>query len=141
LILGKRLAFVVLPLVVGCLVAAAPVSKKKPSTKSTAKKTAAKKSSTKKSASKKTATKKTAPSWRNTQRTPAPERYREIQQALATKGYLGQNAPSGVWDTSSIAALKKFQADQNLEPSGKIDSLSLIALGLGPRRDQPPGQP
>lgn len=76
-------------------------------------------------------------SWRTTQRTPSPDRYKEIQQALASKGYLDSASPSGVWDTSSVAALKKFQQDQNLDASGKIDSLSLIALGLGPKRDQP----
>jgi len=112
-------------LVAACSLAVTPSAKKK----STAKKTAVKKSSSKKSG------KKTATSWRNTQRMPTPDRYREIQQALAKKGYLHPGASSGVWDTSSIAALKKFQEDQNLEPSGKLDSLSLIALGLGPRRD------
>jgi hypothetical protein len=37
--------------------------------------------------------------------------------------------------------LKKFQAEQNLESSGKINSLSLIALGLGPKRDPSPAAP
>jgi peptidoglycan hydrolase-like protein with peptidoglycan-binding domain len=64
---------------------------------------------------------------------PTPERYKEIQQALASKGYLQPDASSGVWDNSSVSALKKFQEDQSLEPSGKLDSLSLIALGLGPK--------
>jgi peptidoglycan hydrolase-like protein with peptidoglycan-binding domain len=123
-------------LAVACSFAVTPGPKKK----STAKKAAVNgKSASRKSSSKKTAAKtKTVASWRNTQRTPTPDRYREIQQALAAKGYLQPGAPNGVWDTSSIAALKKFQEDQNLEPSGKLDSLSLIALGLGPRRDQPP---
>ena len=76
-------------------------------------------------------------SWRATQKAPTPDRYKEIQQALASKGYLESGAPTGVWDNSSVEALKKFQADQNLEPSGKLDSLSLIGLGLGPKRDQP----
>jgi len=57
---------------------------------------------------------------------------------LASKGYLQPDTVSGVWDTSSTSALKKFQQDQNLDPSGKIDSLSIIALGLGPKRDQSP---
>jgi peptidoglycan hydrolase-like protein with peptidoglycan-binding domain len=101
--------------------------------KSTPKKIASqKKSSSKKSAA------KSAPYWRNTQRTPTPERYKEIQQALANKGYLQTASPSGVWDNTSVEALKKFQQDQNLGASGKIDSLSLIALGLGPRRDPQP---
>ena len=77
-------------------------------------------------------------SWRTTQKAPTPDRYKEIQQALASKGYLESGKPTGVWDNSSVEALKKFQTDQNLEPSGKLDSLSLIGLGLGPKRDQQP---
>jgi hypothetical protein len=65
---------------------------------------------------------------------PTPERYREIQSALASKGYL-QGEPTGQWDQSSLEALRRFQQDQNLEPSGKLDSLSLIALGLGPKHE------
>lgn len=34
-------------------------------------------------------------------------------------------------------ALKRFQHDQNLTEDGKIGSVSLIALGLGPRRGNP----
>jgi peptidoglycan hydrolase-like protein with peptidoglycan-binding domain len=67
---------------------------------------------------------------------PSPERYREIQQALAGKGYLKSN-PSGAWGPESVEALRRFQHDQNLNVSGKVDSLSLIALGLGPRHDTP----
>ena len=70
---------------------------------------------------------------RSTQQAPTPERYKEIQQALASKGYLHGEA-SGKWDGDSADALKRFQADQNLTPDGKINSLSLIALGLGPKR-------
>src|SRR5205085_3366265 len=101
------------------------------------KKSTSKSASKKKSTSKKGSGRRTA-SWRNTQRTPTPERYKEIQQALASKGYLQTNSPSGVWDTSSVDALKRFQKDQNLEPSGKLDSISLIALGLGPKHEQQP---
>ena len=63
---------------------------------------------------------------------PTPERYKEIQTALAQKGYL-HGDPTGVWDQNSVDALRRFQHDQNLETSGKLDSLSLIALGLGPK--------
>lgn len=70
------------------------------------------------------------------QRVPTPERYREIEEALASRGYL-EKSPDGAWDPRSIAALKKFQQDQNLDPSGRLTSLSLIALGLGPKRDGP----
>jgi peptidoglycan hydrolase-like protein with peptidoglycan-binding domain len=100
--------------------------------------TSKKKASSKKTAAKRTTRKPAAASWRSTQKAPTPERYKEIQQALASKGYLQSGAPSGVWDNSSVEALKKFQSDQSLEPSGKLDSLSLIGLGLGPKRDQQP---
>jgi hypothetical protein len=70
--------------------------------------------------------------WRNRQTTPSPDRYREIQSALAAKGYLKPEDATGTWNQNSSDALKKFQTEQNLESSGKINSLSLIALGLGP---------
>ena len=79
--------------------------------------------------------------WRNRQSTPTPDRYREIQSALAAKGYLKPEEATGTWNTGSADALKKFQAEQNLESSGKINSLSLIALGLGPHRDPTPAAP
>ena len=65
---------------------------------------------------------------------PTPDRYKEIQQALAGKGYFS-GEPDGKWGQTSVDALKKFQHDQNLTEDGKIGSLSLIALGLGPKRD------
>ncbi len=135
----------------GMLAAEAAASKKKTSKKKTTasrkptatkKKTAstAKKGST---SSKKRATasrrgKKGSRSttWRNRQTLPTPERYKEIQEALAAKGYLPKEAATGEWNGGSIDALKRFQTEQNLQPTGKIDSLSLIALGLGPKRDQ-----
>ena len=73
--------------------------------------------------------------WRNRQTTPSPERYKEIQEALVSKGYLKPEEAGGAWGESSADALKRFQSDQNLESTGKINSLSLIALGLGPRHD------
>jgi peptidoglycan hydrolase-like protein with peptidoglycan-binding domain len=78
--------------------------------------------------------KKRLPAWRTSQQTPTRERYLEIQQALAARGFL-DGPPTGIWGPDSVAALKKFQASQNLEPTGKLDSLSLIALGLGPKRE------
>ena len=65
--------------------------------------------------------------------TPTPERYKQIEEALCRRGYLSSDQVNGQWNDRSAAALKKFQADQNLVASGKIDSLSLIALGLGPK--------
>ena len=76
------------------------------------------------------------------QQKPEPERIREIQSALAGRGYNVE--PSGVWDARSVEALKKFQADNeinNLTGKGKLDSLTLIALGLGPKHDPPAEKP
>ena len=80
---------------------------------------------------------------------PAPERYKEIQEALVAKGYLQPEDATGAWNSNSTDAMKRFQADQKIEGSGKINSLSLIALGLGPKREnlantkpqQPPPPP
>jgi peptidoglycan hydrolase-like protein with peptidoglycan-binding domain len=82
------------------------------------------------------------------QQAPTPERYQEIQQALASKGFF-QGQVNGQWGPDSIDALKRFQTSQNLMPDGKINSLSLIGLGLGPKRltaksdtaPRPPGTP
>ena len=73
--------------------------------------------------------------WRNRQLAPTPQRYKEIQEALAAKGYLKPEDADGTWNQASMDALKKFQAGQNLDSTGKINSLSLIALGLGPKRE------
>jgi len=69
---------------------------------------------------------------------PTPERYHEIQDALVAKGYLRPDQATGNWDQNSIDALKRFQAEQKLDASGKITSMSLIALGLGPKHDSAP---
>ena len=65
---------------------------------------------------------------------PDPERYQQIQQALAERGYFKGEA-NGTWGDDSTDALRKFQADQKLPDDGKISALSLTALGLGPRHD------
>lgn len=83
------------------------------------------------------------------QAAPSSDRYKEIQQALASKGYL-KSEPSGVWDADSVAAMRQFQTDRKLDPSGKLTAASLIDLGLGPKPEQSqpagpndagPGQP
>jgi hypothetical protein len=71
------------------------------------------------------------------QAAPSPDRYKEIQQALASKGYL-KSEPSGVWDADSVAAMRQFQTDRKLDPSGKLTAASLIDLGLGPKPETPP---
>jgi hypothetical protein len=73
--------------------------------------------------------------WRNRQLAPTPRRYKEIQEALAAKGYLKPEDATGACTPASVDAVKKFQAGQNLDSTGKINSLSLIALGLGPKRE------
>jgi hypothetical protein len=72
------------------------------------------------------------------QRAPTTDRYLEIQQALQGAGFL-ENQPSGKWDDSSVAAMKRFQEQHSIPPTGKINALSLIALGLGPKRGPAPG--
>lgn len=110
----------------------ATAPKSAPKQRAPAKKTAAAKKAP--AARKTTARKKRrAPARPQTQQQPTPERNQEIQQALIDKGYL-QEPTTGVWDTQSSEALKRFQADQQLQATGKLDSLSLIRLGLGPKR-------
>ena len=65
---------------------------------------------------------------------PDTERLRQIQQAMADKGYF-RGEVNGVWTADSIDALKRFQTDQKLTPDGKINALSLIGLGLGPKHE------
>ena len=65
---------------------------------------------------------------------PDPERYQEIQKALADKGYF-KGEVNGHWSDDSVDALKRFQADQKLESDGKINALTLTGLGLGPKHD------
>jgi peptidoglycan hydrolase-like protein with peptidoglycan-binding domain len=97
------------------------------------KQTASKPATSKQSTGKQTAAAKKATPRYYPQMQPTPDRYKEIQGALANKGYFAGEA-DGTWGPSSAEALKRFQHDQNLNEDGKIDSLSLIALGLGPSR-------
>ncbi|HYM12481.1 MAG TPA: peptidoglycan-binding domain-containing protein [Bryobacterales bacterium] len=62
---------------------------------------------------------------------PTAERYKQIEEALAARGYL-HDSPSGKWGPGSVEALRSFQADHQLPPTGKLDALSLEQLGLGP---------
>ena len=80
-----------------------------------------------------TATGRKAPVRRYGQASPSLDRYKEIQEALIAKGYM-QGPASGNWDSNSSDALRRFQIDKSLPPTGKLNSLSLIQLGLGPKR-------
>jgi peptidoglycan hydrolase-like protein with peptidoglycan-binding domain len=64
------------------------------------------------------------------QKVPTPDRITEIQQALAKDGSF-TGAPNGKWNDSTVEAMKKFQAGHGLNPSGKLDALTLQKLGLG----------
>lgn len=63
---------------------------------------------------------------------PTAARYRQIQQALASKGYY-HGELDGKWGPESIAALQQFQTEQGIDNQGKITALALIGLGLGPK--------
>jgi len=63
-------------------------------------------------------------------RAPEPDRIKEIQGALAREGYY-HGEPTGKWDEATAAAMKNFQQAKGLQPSGKIEALSLQKLGLG----------
>src|SRR5579859_6540503 len=58
------------------------------------------------------------------QKAPTPDRITEIQQALAKDGSF-TGTPSGKWNDSTVEAMKKFQAGHGLNPSGKLDALTL----------------
>ena len=64
------------------------------------------------------------------QQAPTVDRVTEIQTALSKDGsYKG--TPTGKWDAASVEAMRNFQATHGLNPSGKLDALSLGKLGLG----------
>lgn len=112
---------------IGLLLMADPPSKpKQPSS------VAAKPTSQSGSGARKRRVKRAAAS--NYQSHPDPERYQQIQQALADRGYF-KGQVDGHWSDDSVDALKRFQADQKLDSDGKINSLTLIGLGLGPKHD------
>lgn len=64
------------------------------------------------------------------QTAPTSDRISEIQQALAKDGSFKGTA-NGKWDDSTVQAMKSFQSAHNLNPSGKLDALTLQKLGLG----------
>jgi peptidoglycan hydrolase-like protein with peptidoglycan-binding domain len=60
-----------------------------------------------------------------------PERVTEIQQALIREHYMAGEA-NGQWDSTTQAAMQKFQADQGWQTKLMPDSRALKKLGLGP---------
>jgi peptidoglycan hydrolase-like protein with peptidoglycan-binding domain len=59
------------------------------------------------------------------------ERVTQIQQALIREHYLTGEA-NGQWDSTTQAAMQKFQADQGWQTKLMPDSRALVKLGLGP---------
>ena len=59
-----------------------------------------------------------------------PARVTEIQQALIREHYFNGEA-NGQWDTSTQAAMQKYQSDQGWQTKLMPDSRALKKLGLG----------
>jgi peptidoglycan hydrolase-like protein with peptidoglycan-binding domain len=59
------------------------------------------------------------------------ERARQIQTALIREHYM-TGEPTGKWDDSTQAAMRKYQADQGWQSKSIPDSRALIRMGLGP---------
>jgi peptidoglycan hydrolase-like protein with peptidoglycan-binding domain len=112
--------------------AAANNSTGKKTTQATAKSSA--KSSATRARYKGRAVAKRKPAGPSYQTHPTPDRYKEIQQTLADKGYF-KGEVNGTWGDDSVDALKRFQSEHQLPDDGKINSLSLIQLGLGPKHN------
>ncbi|MBI3281080.1 MAG: peptidoglycan-binding protein [Acidobacteria bacterium] len=107
---------------------------KSPAKKPAAKKPAPRTTKVTSKRSRKPASRRSASRRRVTQQAPSPERYQRIQQALAAQGYY-HGPIDGKWTAECVDALKRFQQAQSLTANGKLGSLSLIALGLGPKRE------
>jgi peptidoglycan hydrolase-like protein with peptidoglycan-binding domain len=61
-------------------------------------------------------------------------RARKIQEALIREHYM-QGEPSGSWDSTTQAAMQRYQADHGWQSKQTPDSRALIKLGLGPSND------
>jgi len=96
----------------------------------TAAQTAATQSSVKKKKAVSSKKKKKSRPTAHGQSAPTPDRIREIQSALKREGALEEEA-TGNWDNTTVEAMKKYQGDHGLNPTGKIDALTLQKLGLG----------
>ncbi|MBV9182237.1 MAG: peptidoglycan-binding protein [Acidobacteria bacterium] len=58
-------------------------------------------------------------------------RARQIQEALVREHYLS-GLPSGVWDSTTQEAMRRYQQAQGWQSKTVPDSRALIRLGLGP---------
>lgn len=61
----------------------------------------------------------------------ATDRVTQIQQALIREHYFSGEA-NGQWDSTTIAAMQKYQSDQGWQTKLTPDSRALKKLGLGP---------
>jgi len=61
-------------------------------------------------------------------------RAREIQRALIRENYM-HGEPSGMWDSATQDAMRRYQADHGWQSKTIPDSRALIGLGLGPSSD------
>lgn len=59
------------------------------------------------------------------------DRVTQIQQALIREHYLSGD-PNGDWDSTTVAAMQKYQADHGWQTKLMPDSRALKSLGLGP---------
>jgi peptidoglycan hydrolase-like protein with peptidoglycan-binding domain len=60
-----------------------------------------------------------------------PDRVMQIQQALIREHYMTGDA-TGKWDSTTVAAMQKYQSDQGWQTKLMPDSRALKKLGLGP---------
>ena len=65
------------------------------------------------------------------QRTIDDGRATQIQTALTGAGYM-QGEPTGHWDSSTQAAMQRYQSDHGWQTKLMPDSRAIIKLGLGP---------
>ena len=59
------------------------------------------------------------------------DRVTQIQQALVREHYLTTD-PNGDWDSTTVAAMQKYQADHGWQTKLMPDPRALKSLGLGP---------
>ena len=59
------------------------------------------------------------------------DRVTQIQQALIREHYLNTDA-NGEWDSTTVAAMQKYQADHGWQTKLMPDARALKTLGLGP---------
>jgi murein L,D-transpeptidase YcbB/YkuD len=64
------------------------------------------------------------------QSAPTADRVSEIQTALSRKGFYTGD-PTSKWDPNTVEAVQRFQQENGLVPSGRLDALTLQKLGLG----------